>query len=177
MDLIKTKKFFCNPRENHGISLMSKSGLIWDTNKEKAIEKGNLIHKLMSQIKSKIDVEITMNQFLEDGIINTNQYKELNSIILTIINHPELKEYYNLGIVSYNEREIIQKRGGNLIPDRIVLNKDNKAVIIDYKSGSPKNYHENQLNSYEKALNNMGYSTLKKLLVYIEPETVNVKSF
>ena len=176
-NVIKTKKFFCNPRENHGISLMSKSGLIWDTNKEKAIEKGNLIHKLMSQIKSKIDVEITMNQFLEDGVINTNQYKELNSIILTIINHPELKEYYNLGIVSYNEREIIQKRGGNLIPDRIVLNKDNKAVIIDYKSGSPKSYHKNQLNSYEKALNNMGYSTLKKLLVYIESETINVKSF
>ena len=98
-------------------------------------------------------------------------------MILSIVDHPELKEYYNGDLVSYNEREIIQKRGGNLIPDRVVLNKDNKAVIIDYKSGSPKSYHKNQLNSYEKALNNMGYSTLKKFLVYIEPKTVNVKSF
>jgi len=175
--VIKSEKFICNPRENHGISLISKSGLIWDTTKEKAIEKGNLIHEIMSNIKSIVDVEITMNRFLDDGIINTNQYQELSSIILAIINHPELTEYYNTDLVSYNEREIIQKTAENLIPDRIVLNKDNKAIIIDYKSGSPKNYHKNQLNSYEKALNNMGYSTLKKLLVYIKPEAVNVKSF
>ncbi len=75
------------------------------------------------------------------------------------------------------KEKLFKKEVGNLIPDRIVLNKDNKAIIIDYKSGSPKNYHKNQLNSYEKALNNMGYSTLKKFLVYIEPKTVNVESF
>ena len=174
--VIKSEKFICNPRENHGISLMSKSGLIWDTKKEKAIEKGNLIHEIMSYIKSKADVEITMNQFLDHGIINTNQYKELSSIILAIINHPELKEYYNVDLVSYNEREIIQKNGGNLIPDRVVLNKDNKVIIIDYKSGAPNNYHKNQLNSYEKALKNMGYYTLKKLLLYIEEETIKVEN-
>ena len=155
---------------------MSKSGLIWDTTKEKAIEKGNLIHEIMSHIKSKIDVEITMNQFLDDGIINTNQYKELNSIILSIIDHPELKEYYNADLISYNEREIIQKNGGNLIPDRVVLNKDNKAIIIDYKTGAPNKYHKNQLNSYEKALKNLGYYTLKKLLLYIEEDTIKVEN-
>ena len=174
--VIKSEKFICNPRENHGISLISKSGLIWDTTKEKAIEKGNLIHKLMSHIKSKVDVEITMNQFLDDGIIDYDQYKELNSIILSIIDHPELKEYYNGDLVSYNEREIIQKNGGNLIPDRVVLNKDNKAIIIDYKSGAPNKYHKNQLNSYEKALKNMGYYTLKKLLLYIEEGTIKVEN-
>tara|TARA_X000000368_G_C23054464_1_gene723169 strand:- start:668 stop:3802 length:3135 start_codon:yes stop_codon:yes gene_type:complete len=173
--VIKSEKFICNPRENHGISLMSKSGLIWDTTKEKAIEKGNLIHEIMSHIKSKVDIEITMNQFLDDGIINNDQYKELSSIILSIINHPELKEYYSGDLVSYNEREIIQKSGGNLIPDRIVLNKDNKAIIIDYKSGAPNNYHKKQLNSYEKALKNMGYDTLKKLLLYMEEDTIKVE--
>ena len=37
--VIKTEKFICNPRESHGISLISKSGLIWDTKKEKANQK------------------------------------------------------------------------------------------------------------------------------------------
>ena len=130
----------------------------------------------MSHIKSKVDVEITMNQFLDDGIIDYDQYEELNLIILSIIEHPELKEYYNADLISYNEREIIQKTGGNLIPDRIVLNKDNKAIIIDYKSGAPNKYHKNQLNSYEKALKNMGYYTLKKLLLYIEEGTIKVEN-
>ena len=151
--------------------------MIWDTKKEKAIEKGNLIHELMSHVSSPTDVEITMNHFLDNGEINTRQYSLLNPIILSIINHPDLKKYYNSNLVSYNEREIIQKNDKNLRPDRIVFNKDNKAIIIDYKTGSPNNYHKKQLDEYEAALKKMGCSTLKKLLVYIESEAVCVTSF
>ena len=58
----------------------------------------------------------------------------------------------------------------------VVLNKDNKAIIIDYKSGAPNNYHKKQLNSYEKALKNMGYDTLKKLLLYMEEDAIKVEN-
>ena len=176
-NVVRPQQFICNPRERHGISLISKSGMIWDTKKEKAIEKGNLIHELMSHVSSPTDVEITMNHFLDNGEINTSQYSLLNPIILSIINHPDLKKYYNSNLVSYNEREIIQKNDKNLRPDRIVFNKDNKAIIIDYKTGAPNNYHKKQLDEYETALKKMGYSTLKKLLVYIESEAVCVTSF
>ena len=175
--VIKSGKFICNPRENHGISLVSKSGMIWDTNKEKAIEKGNLIHELMSHISSPTDVEITMNHFLDTGRISTDQYKVLNPIILSIISHPDLKKYYNSNLVSYNEREIIQKNDKNLRPDRIVFNKDNKAIIIDYKTGAPNNYHKKQIVEYEDALKKMKVFALKKLLVYIETESVKVTTF
>ena len=156
--------------------MVSKSGMIWDTKKEKAIEKGNLIHELMSHISSPTDVEITMNHFLDNGTINTVQYKELNPLILSIINHPDIKEYYNSNLVSYNEREIIQKNDKNLRPDRIVFNKDNKAIIIDYKTGNPNSYHKKQLDEYENALKKIGITTLKKLLIYIEKESVMVKN-
>ena len=106
--------------------------------------------------------------------INMNQYKTLNSVILSIISHPDLKKYYNSNSVSYNEREIIQKNDKNLRPDRIVFNKDNKAIIIDYKTGAPNNYHNQQLVEYENALKKMGIITLKKCLVYIDTESVNV---
>ena len=161
-NIVRPQQFICNPRERHGISLVSKSGMIWDTNKEKAIEKGNLIHELMSHISSPTDVEITMNHFLDSGRINMDQYKVLNPLILSIISHPDLKKYYNSNLVSYNEREIIQKNDKNLRPDRIVFNKDNKATIIDYKTGAPNNYHKKQLDEYEDALKKMGYLCPKK---------------
>ena len=176
-NIVRPQQFICNPRERHGISLVSKSGMIWDTNKEKAIEKGNLIHELMSHISSPTDVEITMNHFLDSGRINIDQSKVLNALILSIISHPDLKKYYNSNSVSYNEREIIQKNDKNLRPDRIVINKDNKATIIDYKTGAPNNYHKKQLDEYEDALKKMGYLTLKKVLVYIEAESVKVKNY
>ena len=131
----------------------------------------------MSHINSPTDVEITMNHFLDSGRINMGQYKVLNALILSIISHPDLKKYYNSNSVSYNEREIIQKNDKNLRPDRIVINKDNKAAIIDYKTGAPNNYHKKQLDEYEDALKKMGYLTLKKILVYIEAESVNVTTF
>lgn len=40
--------------------------------------------------------------------------------------------------------------------------------------GNPNSYHKKQLDEYENALKKMGYSTLKKLLVYIETEVVSV---
>ena len=175
-NVVKPEQFICNPRETHGISLVSKSGMIWDTKKEKAIEKGNLIHELMSLISSPTDVGITMNHFLDNGTINMDQYKELNPLVLSIINHPDIKEYYNSNLVSYNEREIIQKNDKNLRPDRIVFNKDNKAIIIDYKTGNPNSYHKKQLDEYENALKKIGITTLKKLLIYIEKESVMVKN-
>ena len=176
-NVIQPQQFICNPREKYGISLVSKSGMIWDTNKEKAIEKGNLIHELMSHISSPADVQITMNHFLDSGRIDMNQHKVLNALILSIISHPDLKKYYTSNLASYNEREIIQKNDKNLRPDRIVFNKDNKAIIIDYKTGAPNNYHNKQLVEYEDALKKMEIITLKKYLVYIEAKSINVTSF
>ena len=123
------------------------------------------------------DVKITMNHFLDTGRISMDQYKVLSPIILSIISHPDLKKYYNSNLVSYNEREIIQKNDKNLRPDRIVFNKDNKAIIIDYKTGAPNNYHKKQIVEYEDALKKMWYLTIKKVLVYIETESVNVTTF
>ena len=56
-------------------------------------------------------------------------------------------------------------------------NNQNKDIIIDYKTGIPNNYHKKQLDEYEDALKKMEVSTLKKLLVYIEDESVKVTTF
>ena len=175
-NIIKGTQFLCCPRELYGISLLSKSGLLWNTQKGEAIEKGNLIHEMMKYISSLSDVEITMNYFLDNGMIDKEQHKEINKIILSIINHPKIKDFYKASLLSYNEREIIRKKGKNLIPDRIVFPKKNKAVIIDYKTGDPRSYHKKQLIEYENALKNMGYSVLKKILVYIQESEVTIEN-
>ena len=174
-NIIKPREFLCNPRELYGISLLSKSGLLWDTDKGKAVEKGNLIHEIMKHISCSNDIDPALNHFLDNGNINKTQREEINRIILSIINHPEIKEFYTSNILSYNEREIIVKDGKNLIPDRIVIPKKNKAIIIDYKTGSFNNYHIKQLNDYQNALKKMGYSVVKKILVYIKESSIEVQ--
>jgi CRISPR/Cas system-associated exonuclease Cas4 (RecB family) len=46
------------------------------------------------------------------------------------------------------------------------------AVIIDYKTGEEKPAHKKQILQYADLLNQMGYTVMEKLLVYIEEEKV-----
>ncbi|MCB0466194.1 MAG: hypothetical protein KDC78_11070, partial [Aequorivita sp.] len=71
-----------------------------------------------------------------------------------------------------NERNIITKDGLILRPDRININSDNVSTLIDYKTGSPKIYHNNQLNDYENALGEMGFTVSKKILIYSSEDKI-----
>ena len=46
LNLISSRK------EDHNLQIITKSGLLWDTKQQKAIERGNLIHELLSKIKT-----------------------------------------------------------------------------------------------------------------------------
>ena len=69
--------------------------------------------------------------------------------ILQIVNHPDLKRYYDGDLVYFNEREIISKKGFVLVPDRLVFLNDSEVVIIDYKTGKENDSHKIQLNKYK----------------------------
>jgi hypothetical protein len=51
--------------------------------------------------------------------------------------------------------------------------KDNFVTIIDYKTGAFQKTHQLQMEEYENILSEMGYKTLKKILIYINTE-VNI---
>lgn len=164
---IEQEYFISTPKKEHNIRIVANSGYLWDTKQQKAIEKGNLIHNIMAQIKTKIDVDIIFNKCLASGIINKNQSQDLKEIVNNIVTHPELVDYFNSDNTIYNERDIITKEGPLLRPDRLVISQKNEVVIIDYKTGQPNNDHSYQLQSYADAINEMGLLVTKKILVYI----------
>ncbi|HTO35444.1 MAG TPA: PD-(D/E)XK nuclease family protein, partial [Flavobacterium sp.] len=54
-----------------------------------------------------------------------------------------------------------------LKPDRVVINSQNEVLLIDYKTGNKNSSHKKQLETYENAIESMGYKVSKKVLVYI----------
>ena len=164
------QEFISTAKEDHNIKVITKSGLLWDTYQQKAIEKGNLIHNIMAQIKTSDDVNFVIDDFLKSSIINTEQAKAVGKIIKNLLVHPKLQDYYTSNYTIYNERDIISKDGIILRPDRIVINSKNEAVIIDYKTGEQDKKHEQQLQSYQDVLEAMKISIKKKILVYINDD-------
>ena len=63
--------------------------------------------------------------------------------------------------------------GKTYIPDRLLFHKKlDEVVVIDYKTGESKKEHENQILNYAKALSNMGYNNVKKVLIYVNEENI-----
>ena len=171
---IEQSHFISTSKNNSSFKIVTNSGYLWDTSQKDAIEKGNLIHNIMSQIKTRIDVDITLNNFLSTGIINNKQLLELKIVINNIIEHPQLSGYYTTNNTIYNEKDIITKQGITLRPDRLIINEKNEVVIIDYKTGNPDTKHMLQLESYSNALQDMNFTITKKILIYIN-DTLEIK--
>ncbi len=169
----ETLKLISVPKEDHNLSIITKSGLLWDTKQERAIERGNLVHLILSKIKTIEDVDFALNDLVVLGEISKDKIDELKLLVLMVLEHPKLEPYFKDYFKIYNERDIITNTGRLLRPDRLNINSNNEAVIIDYKTGEHKSSHKLQLNDYEAVLNEMNLNVTDKILVYIN-DTVDI---
>jgi ATP-dependent exoDNAse (exonuclease V) beta subunit len=151
--------------QSHTIAIVANSLLLWDD--RDSIAYGNLIHELLSHIKTIDDIEGTIETYITTGTITIDQAKELQKLLIKIVTHANLKSYYQQNSIVYNEREILTTMNEIIIPDRLVINDKNEAVIIDYKTGKPDRKYYHQLNNYAQSIEQLGYKVTKKLLVYI----------
>ncbi|WP_242083338.1 UvrD-helicase domain-containing protein [Aestuariivivens sediminis] len=165
-------EFISTDKKDHNIKIVTKSGVLWNTHQEEAIEKGNLVHHIMAQIRTKEDVDFAINDSLNQGMVNGDQAILLREQVLKIIEHPDLAPYFNANLIIYNEQDIITNQNVVLRPDRVVINASREAVIIDYKTGLVDEKHRQQLNLYQEVLEHMSYRVKKKFLVYINKDLV-----
>lgn len=135
---------------------------------EQAKEQGLLLHYLLSKLKTRLDLNNTIEEAVLQGIIGSEQKAPLLETLQKIISHPELETYFETGVNTKLEAELITATGELLRPDRIVFTPG-ATVIIDYKTGKENTErYINQLNKYENALRSMGQQHIKKILVYID---------
>jgi len=163
------QNFIGNSWKNHQISIVANSSLLWDSDQEKARLYGNLLHEMLSKIKTENDIEEVINRYLFKGEITVEEQNELINILKKITNHQQLTPYFDQNNMVFTEREISTLDKQTVIPDRLIFNENN-VTIIDYKTGKYDEKHKQQINSYATALENLNFSVEKKLLVYITDE-------
>ncbi len=155
------------------IKIAQREALMWGTNQQKAIEYGNVVHEILSYIKTNSDLDLALSKAIENGLINSNQKEAVSKTIQGILNHPELSDYFSEGNKVLNEQTIIQKESTPIKPDRMVLSPNNEVYLLDYKTGVHNQKYQKQLEDYELSIEKMGFKVVKKALVYIGEE-VNV---
>ena len=141
--------------------------MLWNTTQEEAIKKGNTIHYILSQIHSYKDVEAAMKFALQKGFIMSDELASIKGKVLEVVTHPKLIPLFGEKNTVFNEKEILLANRQKLRPDRVVL-INNKASIVDYKTGRRNPAYKDQILSYANALESMGYTIDKKIIVYID---------
>jgi ATP-dependent exoDNAse (exonuclease V) beta subunit len=83
-----------NPKN---IKIAQKESLMWGTYQQEAIEYGNVIHEILSFVKTNKDVDSAINKAIENGLINYNQKVLVVNTIDEIVNHKMLSDYFSEG--------------------------------------------------------------------------------
>ncbi len=168
-EAIVTQKFISTRNK---VNIVTKSGYLWDSDQGKAIEKGNLVHEILSRILVPTDLEFVLDEALTEGMITTKQSEELAGLIKNLVHHPELERYFSNEVIVHNERDIIADNGSVVRPDRLVVDNHKKATIIDYKTGAFDRKHAQQLITYGDIIASMDLQLEKRLLVYINDDII-----
>ena len=153
-----------------------KGASTYNANEEvtKAREYGILVHYILSKIKTKEDVEMVIEQAVLAGDITLDESQKMMIEIKQLVSINSIASYFEKGVEVKNELEILTATGEILRPDRVVV-ANNHAIVIDYKTGkkNAQKYHA-QMRDYEFALLSLGYTSVKKLLLYIQEQEVEV---
>ncbi|MDH5414034.1 MAG: UvrD-helicase domain-containing protein, partial [Flavobacteriaceae bacterium] len=159
--------------QSHNINIVASSALLWDTEKGKSILYGNLIHDLLAHIKTADDIDEILKKYIDIGNLKMEEKESIKNVLLEVVNHPELSQYFMQNIKVMNEREILTSSKEIVIPDRIIMNDNNEVVILDYKTGKPEEKYRDQINNYAHVIGQIGFIVTRKLLVYIG-ETITI---
>lgn len=152
-----------NPKK---IKIAQREALMWGTDQIKAIEFGNVMHEILSFVKTDADIDLAVTKAIENGLIIDSQKQEVLKTLREIVSHPELEVFFSADKKVFNEQAIIKAGTATIKPDRVSV-KGKAAYLLDYKTGAHQAKYEKQLLEYEKALQEMGYVVEKKTLVYI----------
>ena len=173
VDSSKTIPLVTEILDPKNIKIAQREALMWGTHQQEAIEYGNVVHEILSFVKTKADVDLAITKAVESGLITFIQKETVYKSIQEIVNHSELENYFSEENEVLNEQTIIQKQGKTIKPDRMAINKDKEVFLLDYKTGTHNPKYQLQLENYQQAIELMGYKVVKKALIYIG-EQINV---
>jgi len=155
--------FLNSNKLNHGVRKVIPSNTI-NQKQELAINRGHLIHEILSKIYDKSDFEKVLSSY--ENVFKPKDFNSLKNSIKSILYDKKFESIFNSKNIIYNERDFYYKRN-ILRPDRIEINKEKIVYVLDYKTGDKEDKYLEQIEKYVSIFNNMGYKNIKKYIIYI----------
>lgn len=155
------------------VALRYKSRILEETQIE-SINYGDIVHWIFSKITKRSEFGEAIDLAVMKFGLNPDEVQEIKDRLRQIWDLPGVSQWFTDDWEVKNEASILLSDGKMKRPDRVVI-RDNKALIIDYKTGAKSAGHIRQVEEYKSILSKMGYGEVAGYLIYFsEPELVAV---
>ncbi len=163
-----TTRYFRNKNLQDKVKIHLESENISHITGNIKVWQGNLMHRIMEQIKTKDDVEAVIQGFMESGMITDDEHTELLKLISDKI--AQVPHWFDGSHTIYCETPILTADKKTYRPDRIMV-KDGKATVVDYKFGELKSEdYKTQVVNYQKLIKQMGFGETESYIWYFNDD-------
>jgi len=135
------------------------------------INRGNIMHKLFEKIKTGKDVEMAVSQMVSDGLLTSGEGRSYVERLEQLLQELPYSDWFSDQWTVLNERDILRMGENKHRPDRVLL-RDNRAMVIDYKTGEESDKDIRQMKGYLSDLQKMGYLICEGNIWYLQNNVV-----
>lgn len=137
---------------------------------------GNLLHRIMEQVRVRDDIPRAVRRLVMNGLISRERGDELRAFLLENTGAQEVKEWFAEGWRVMNERPLLRSGAKMNRPDRVMVDEEGNAVVVDYKfgiTGTDSKVYRNQVKSYVDSLKDTGlFRSVKGYLWFVKLQVV-----
>ncbi len=129
---------------------------------------GNMLHACFALIATVEDAERAIHKTLGDFTADEKEEPKnrLRADVERIVNGEKTKHWFNAFEELFLERELLTAEGSTLRPDRVMVFAD-RIEVVDFKTGAPRNEHQQQLDEYVKVLEEIYDKEVVGEVVYV----------
>lgn len=134
------------------------------------VERGNLYHYILSQVKLATDLHQVVQKAMNEGMFPCmNEAQSIEKLLQRRLADPSVAPWFDGSCSIYTECSLLERSGGEVIvhkPDR-VMKKDNKFIVVDYKFASYREEYVQQVRRYIRTLEKMSHSEVEGYLWFV----------
>lgn len=151
------------------------SSIVWsDDEAGNSISWGNIIHRVLSEIRTADDVAAVLTKMEREGVVNPNEKEKIRQYLDECLTDPDIGAFFEKGLKILTEAEILTPENKLYRPDRIIFGEQ-KNIVIDFKTGAEKEEHKTQICNYADLVSEISGKPAEKYLVYLHEKVKIVK--
>ena len=137
------------------------------SDKRSKINRGILVHQVLSRIHYKTQAEDVLSQFFLETALPEEEVARLRAEVNGLLDHPIIGMWFNKEWQVRTEALVLLPGFAQKRIDRMMFGK-NRTVLVDYKTGKKKPDDKEQVERYAQVLAEMGYPNVQAYLVYLD---------